>query len=56
MSKIVNNKKKIKIEIEIPQEKYKEFIFLCKKTKQQIKEKAKEIFLNAINSSEIENF
>ena len=45
-----------KIEIEIPDEKYEELKYLCKKINQDILEKLRSIIIDAINSSEVINF
>ncbi|HEA70400.1 hypothetical protein LCGC14_0930800 [marine sediment metagenome] len=47
---------KIKIEFEIPEERYNEFEFLCKKIGQTTQDKIRELVLNAIYSSELDNF
>ena len=46
----------MKIEIDLPKNKYREFEFLCKKTNKTIQEKILELILNSIDSSEIDNF
>ncbi|MBA7498723.1 hypothetical protein ES704_01460 [subsurface metagenome] len=45
-----------KIEIEIPDEKYKELEYLCGKINQEVLEKIQSLIIDAINSSEVINF
>jgi hypothetical protein len=52
--KVLNKIKKI--EIEIPDEKYKELEYLCGKINQEVLEKIQSLIIDAINSSEVINF